>query len=51
MSRLVIDLSEGISNKEFVRLHTLIYKLCTIPQVPCACSPALPLARPPSRSQ
>ena len=34
VSRLVIDLSDGISNQEFVRMHTLIYKLCTIPQVP-----------------
>jgi len=29
----VMDLSEGVSNQEFVRMHTLIYKLCTIPQV------------------
>jgi hypothetical protein len=28
-----MDLSEGVSNQEFVRMHTLIYKLCTIPQV------------------
>ena len=33
VSRLVMDSSEGVSNQEFVRMHTLIYKLCTIPQV------------------
>jgi hypothetical protein len=34
--RLVKDLNENVSNSEFVRLHTLIYKVCTIPQTPGA---------------
>eukprot|EP00286_Rhodomonas_abbreviata_P006078 CAMPEP_0181331430 /NCGR_PEP_ID=MMETSP1101-20121128/24492_1 /TAXON_ID=46948 /ORGANISM="Rhodomonas abbreviata, Strain Caron Lab Isolate" /LENGTH=78 /DNA_ID=CAMNT_0023440879 /DNA_START=216 /DNA_END=448 /DNA_ORIENTATION=+ len=32
--RLVTRVSEGISNQEFVRLHTFTYKLATIPQGP-----------------
>jgi hypothetical protein len=34
VSRLVIDLSEGVSHSEFMQMHTLIYKLCTISQDP-----------------
>jgi len=47
VSRLVMDLSDGVSNQEFVRMHTLIYKLCTIPQVPHC----LRAARPPPSSR
>ena len=31
VSRLVLDMTEGISHSDFMQLHTLIYKLCTIP--------------------
>jgi hypothetical protein len=33
VARIVTDLSQGISNADFVRLHTFIYKLATIPPV------------------
>ena len=31
VSRLVLDMAEGISHSDFMQLHTLIYKICTIP--------------------
>ncbi|KAJ1482857.1 hypothetical protein T484DRAFT_1802594 [Baffinella frigidus] len=34
VARLITDLSEGISHADFVRLHTFIYKLATIPPAP-----------------
>jgi len=31
--RQVMDEHEGLSNKDFVQIHTFVYKLCAIPQV------------------